>query len=262
MGFHRDDHFGARSFWAECRPLGAFCWERFVSGAGEKVSPCIPGCQRKAIAHLADPVLRACLAVRAAAPFLQLQEQGGDFPLPRSRESATSIVWQWITRSVRLQDRLDDYHQIIARAHPRGLDLPLRADLRQRSTAHGFVKAFHLQGLCRKPLEVQWPIGYICPSFHVEGLPSILVEAVMRRCTPVASDYPTGPYEGLEDWRYSFLVTPRDPRSIADRIIKSIDCRLLKEHLSAAIRSILYDVVIVRQFEPLGLSEHTHRVPA
>jgi glycosyltransferase involved in cell wall biosynthesis len=96
----------------------------------------------------------------------------------------------------------------------------------------------------------------------VEALPIVLVEAMMCGCTPVATDCPTGPREVLEDGRYGYLVNPCDPRSIADGIMKALDCRIPQEYLDAAVRPYEEDAVIARHFDLLGFSEHTHRVLA
>ena len=141
-------------------------------------------------------------------------------------------------------------------------DGPLRDDLQRRIAAHGLVNAVQLLGYVENPLKYFARADVFALSSHVEGLPNVLVEAMMCGCTPVATDCPTGPREVLEDGRYGYLVKPRDPRSIADGIIKALDCRIPKEHLAAAIRPFEEDAVIARHFDLLGLSEHTHRVSA
>lgn len=139
-------------------------------------------------------------------------------------------------------------------------DGPLRDDLQQRIAAHGLVNAVQLLGYVENPLKYFARADVFALSSHVEGLPNVLVEAMMCGCTPVATDCPTGPREVLEDGRYGYLVKPRDPRSIADGIIKALDCRIQQEYLAAAIRPFEEDAVIARHFELLGLSEHTHNV--
>lgn len=141
-------------------------------------------------------------------------------------------------------------------------DGSLRTDLQHRIAGHGLEHAVQLQGYVENPLKYFAQADIFALSSHVEGLPNVLVEAMMCGCTPVATDCPTGPREVLEDGRYGYLVKPRDPRSIADGIIKALDCRIPKENLDAAIRPFEEDAVISRHFELLGLSGHTHRVPA
>jgi len=141
-------------------------------------------------------------------------------------------------------------------------DGPLRDELQHRIAAHGLVNSVQLLGYVENPLKYFARADVFALSSHVEGLPNVLVEAMMCGCTPVATDCPTGPREVLKDGRYGYLVQPRDPRSIADGIIKALERRIPQEHLAAAIRPFEEKTVIARHFELLGLSEHSHTVPA
>jgi len=141
-------------------------------------------------------------------------------------------------------------------------DGPLHDDLLQRIEAHGLHNTVQLLGYVANPLKYFSKADVFVLSSHLEGLPNVLVEAMMCGCTPVATDCPTGPREVLEDGRYGYLVKPRDPHSLADGIVKALDCRIPKEHLAAAIRPFEEDAVITRHFHLLGLSDHTHRVSA
>ena len=139
-------------------------------------------------------------------------------------------------------------------------DGPLRDGLQHRIAAHGLVNAVQLLGYVENPLKYFARADLFALSSHVEGLPNVLVEAMMCGCTPVATDCPTGPREVLEDGRYGYLVKPRDPRSIADGILKALDCPIPSEQLAVAVRPFEESAVIARHFELLGLSEHNLRV--
>ena len=139
-------------------------------------------------------------------------------------------------------------------------DGPLREDLQQRIAAHGLVNAVQLLGYVENPLKYFARADLFALSSHVEGLPNVLVEAMMCGCTPVATDCPTGPREVLDDGRYGYLVKPRDPRSIADGILQALDCPIPPEQLAVAVRPFEENAVIARHFELLGLSEHNRRV--
>lgn len=141
-------------------------------------------------------------------------------------------------------------------------DGPLRNELQQRIAAHRLVSSVQLLGYVENPLKYFFRAHVFALSSHVEGLPNVLVEAMMCGCTPVATDCPTGPREVLEDGRYGYLVKPRDARSMADGINKALDCPIPQEHLAAAIRPFEEEAVIARHFELLGLSDHMHRVHA
>jgi len=141
-------------------------------------------------------------------------------------------------------------------------DGPLRTDLQQRIASHGLEHAVHLEGYVENPLKYFARADIFALSSHVEGLPNVLVEAMMCGCTPVATDCPTGPREVLADGRYGYLVKPRDPRAIADGILKALDWRIPPEQLAAAVRPFEENAVIARHFALLGLSEHNQPVAA
>jgi glycosyltransferase involved in cell wall biosynthesis len=115
-------------------------------------------------------------------------------------------------------------------------DGPLRADLQQRIKGHGLEHAVQLQGYVKNPLKYFARADIFALSSHVEGLPNVLVEAMMCGCTPVATDCPTGPREVLADGRYGYLVEPRNPHSIANGIVKALDRRIPPEQLETAVR--------------------------
>jgi glycosyltransferase involved in cell wall biosynthesis len=136
-------------------------------------------------------------------------------------------------------------------------DGPLRAELQKQITALGLVGSVQLLGYVENPLKYFSRADIFALSSHVEGLPNVLVEAMMCGCTPVATDCPTGPREVLDDGGYGYLVKPRDPRSIADGILKAIDHRIPREQLAAAVQPFEEDAVISRHFELLGLPEQS-----
>jgi glycosyltransferase involved in cell wall biosynthesis len=141
-------------------------------------------------------------------------------------------------------------------------DGPLRTELQQRIADHGLEDAVKLQGYVENPLKYFYRADVFALSSLVEGLPNVLVEAMMCGCTPVATDCPTGPREVLADGRYGYLVQPGDPRSIADGILKGLDCRMHPKQLAEAVRPFEEDAVISRHFALLGLLEHSQPVSA
>ena len=60
-------------------------------------------------------------------------------------------------------------------------------------------------------------------SSYVEGLPNVLVEAMMCGCTPVSTDCPTGPREVLQDGKYGYLVPTHSPEELAYAVIKALE---------------------------------------
>ena len=92
-------------------------------------------------------------------------------------------------------------------------------------------------------------------SSHVEGLPNVLVEAMMAGCTPVSTDCPTGPREVLDGGRFGYLVAMKDCAALADGIEAALDRPIAQEELSKAVKPFEEKSVIRRHFELLGLAE-------
>jgi glycosyltransferase involved in cell wall biosynthesis len=134
-------------------------------------------------------------------------------------------------------------------------DGPLRDELQARIDANGLTYCVQLVGYVDNPLKYFSRANIFVLSSHVEGLPNVLVEAMLCGCTPVATDCPTGPREVLENGRYGYLVMPRNPSSIANGILKALDAPIKADVLAQAVRPFHEDAVISRHFELLGLPE-------
>jgi glycosyltransferase involved in cell wall biosynthesis len=91
-------------------------------------------------------------------------------------------------------------------------------------------------------------------SSLVEGMPNVLVEAMMCGCTPVSTNCPTGPRELLQGGRYGYLVEVANPASLASGIEQALDNPVPKERLAEAVRPFEEATIINRHFEVLGLS--------
>jgi glycosyltransferase involved in cell wall biosynthesis len=72
-------------------------------------------------------------------------------------------------------------------------------------------------------------------SSYVEGLPNVLVEAMMCGCTPVSTDCPTGPREVLEDGAYGYLTPVGDIASMANSIKKAMKNPVSEDVLKKAV---------------------------
>ena len=95
---------------------------------------------------------------------------------------------------------------------------------------------------------------FVLPSY-AEGLPNVLVEAMMCKCSPVATDCPTGPREVLQDGKYGELIPMKDPASMASAIVKAIDSPVSFENLEKAIEPFRENAVIQRHFDLLEIEE-------
>jgi len=133
-------------------------------------------------------------------------------------------------------------------------DGPLRAELEALIVELGLTDVVSLQGYVENPLKFFSRADVFVLSSHVEGLPNVLVEAMMCGCTPVSTDCPTGPREVLQDGKYGYLVPMRDPAAMASAIEQALDNPISKNLLDEAIRPFEEGAVIERHFEVLGLN--------
>lgn len=147
--------------------------------------------------------------------------------------------------------------QLIANGRPVRLAIlgegPSRLELENLILELGLSDAVRLVGRVDNPLKYFRKADAFVLSSHVEGLPNVLVEAMMCGCTPVSTDCPTGPREVLGDGRYGYLVPMRDPVAMAAGIERALDNPVPKERLAEAVRPFEQDAVLERHFELLGL---------
>lgn len=118
----------------------------------------------------------------------------------------------------------------------------------------GIADRIRLPGRVANPLKYFARSDIFVLSSHVEGLPNVLVEAMLCGCTPVATDCPTGPREVLQDGRYGYLVRVGDPESLAQGILHALDRPIPREALAEAIAPFEQQSVIRRHFALLGLT--------
>lgn len=132
-------------------------------------------------------------------------------------------------------------------------DGPLRAELQGLIETRGLLDVVELVGYVENPLKYFAHADVFILSSLVEGLPNVLVEAMMCGCTPVSTDAPTGPREVLQDGKYGYLVPMRDPVAMAAAIELALDHPIPKNLLDEAVAPFEECAVIERHFEVLGL---------
>ena len=132
-------------------------------------------------------------------------------------------------------------------------DGPLRSELEALIIALGLEAVVSLLGYVENPLKYFARADVFVLSSHVEGLPNVLVEAMMCGCTPVSTDCPTGPREVLHDGKYGYLVPVRDPIAMAIGIEEALDYPIPKGVLADAVRPFEERAVLARHFNVLGL---------
>jgi glycosyltransferase involved in cell wall biosynthesis len=130
---------------------------------------------------------------------------------------------------------------------------PMRAELTELIGRYGLGDAVRLLGNVDNPLAYFSRADVFVLCSYVEGLPNVLVEAMLCGCTPVATNCPTGPREVLQDGKHGYLVPMRDPASLAGAIVSALQHPVPAEQLLTAIHQFREDAVIARHFNLLGL---------
>ena len=133
-------------------------------------------------------------------------------------------------------------------------DGPLRSELEALIVELGLSNVVKLQGYVENPLKYFARADIFVLSSYAEGLPNVLVEAMMCGCTPVSTDCPTGPREVIQDGKYGYLVPMRDPAAMAAGIEEALDNPIPKDRLAESVRPFDEETVIERHFELLGLT--------
>lgn len=132
-------------------------------------------------------------------------------------------------------------------------DGSLRGELQALIAELGLEGRVKLVGYVDNPLKYFRHADVFVLSSRVEGLPNVLVEAMMCGCTPVSTDCPTGPREVLADGKYGYLVPVADPVAMAAGIARAIDEPIPEHLLREAVLPFAEDTVIAKHFEVLGI---------
>lgn len=136
-------------------------------------------------------------------------------------------------------------------------DGPLRGELQARIERLGLQDSVRLAGYVENPLKYFARARVFALSSLVEGMPNVLVEAMMCGCTPVATDCPTGPSELLGDGRVGFLVPMREPEALACAIVEALRTPADRDALARAIAPFGERAVVDRHFALLGLRDRS-----
>jgi glycosyltransferase involved in cell wall biosynthesis len=116
----------------------------------------------------------------------------------------------------------------------------------------GLQKFVKLVGYVENPLKYFRNANtFVLPS-HVEGLPNVLVEAMMRGYTPVATGCPIGPREVLQGGRFGCLVPVGDPAAMANAIVNALESPIAVHALEEAVGPFSETKVLQHHFKTLG----------
>ncbi len=128
-----------------------------------------------------------------------------------------------------------------------------RAALQAQIDALGMNDSIRLEGHVVNPLKYFAHADAFVLSSHLEGMPNVLIEAMLAGCTPVATDCPTGPREILESGRYGYLVPMKDPIALAAGVEKALLDPINPDILAEATKPFQEDAVLAEHFRLLGI---------
>ena len=132
-------------------------------------------------------------------------------------------------------------------------DGPLRSELEAQIKALSLERVVKILGYVENPLKYFKKADIFVLSSHVEGMPNVLVEAMMCGCTPVATNCPTGPRELLQTGRYGYLVPVGDSVAMAKGIKLALDKPISEDLLREAVRPFDELDVLKKHFEILDI---------
>jgi len=108
-----------------------------------------------------------------------------------------------------------------------------------------------LKGYVENPLKYFRKADIFALSSHVEGMPNVLIEAMMAGCTPVATDCQTGPREILKSEDYGYLVEVGNPNSMYLGLLKALEKPITQEKLSEVVNNFSEKIIIKKHLSYL-----------
>lgn len=130
---------------------------------------------------------------------------------------------------------------------------PERSALEARIARRGLDRHVRLVGHVDNSLKYFARADLFVLSSHVEGLPNVLVEALMCGTPVVATDCPTGPREVLAEGRFGTLVPMRDPAALATGMLAALDRGFDPTLAAEAVRPFGAATILDQHFKSLGL---------
>ncbi|MBI2717627.1 MAG: glycosyltransferase [Rhizobiales bacterium] len=98
-----------------------------------------------------------------------------------------------------------------------------RPRLQKMIASHGLENDVCLFGYSENPFAWMARASLFVMSSAWEGLPAVLIEALACGCPVVSTNCPSGPWEILDKGKYGRLVPCRDPQSLAQAILDTLD---------------------------------------
>ena len=108
---------------------------------------------------------------------------------------------------------------------------PLRDDLAERAARTGYGDDIAMPGFVANPFTYMARAAVVALSSDVEGLPTVLIEAMACGTPVVATDCPSGPAEILLGGKLGILTTPGDVEAFAEALTRTLDAPQSPERL-------------------------------
>ena len=123
-----------------------------------------------------------------------------------------------------------------------------RKEIEELAESLNVNHAISMPGWVENPLAFMARADLFVLSSSYEGLPNVLIEAMVCGCPVVSTNCPHGPSEILEDGRWGRLVPVQNHEALAEAIIESIDEQPDRELLQNRA-AFLYSENSIEKFE-------------
>jgi len=135
-------------------------------------------------------------------------------------------------------------------------DGPLKMNLKKMVDNFGLSNCIHFPGFVSHEKIVEYYQNstiYVLPSYY-EGLPTVLLEAMSCEIAPIATNV-QGNSELIKNGENGLLVSPKNPKELAEKIIYLIDNEQLRKKLGRNARKTVENnyswEIIVNKFEKI-----------
>jgi len=114
-------------------------------------------------------------------------------------------------------------------------------------------KKIYLPGYVDNPLKYFKKSEIFVLSSLREGMPNVLIEAMMCGCTPVSTNCKTGPSEIIKNNKYGYLSPIKNPNLLAQNILKAIENPIPKKQLDKVLKQFDSEEIIKEHFDLLNI---------
>ena len=97
-------------------------------------------------------------------------------------------------------------------------------------------------------------------SSRVEGMPNVMIEAMMCGCTVVATNCPTGPKEIINQNKFGYLSKVNNPKDLARNILKAVNRKIHSKKVKKIINKFSEREVLKRHFRLLKINSELWKI--